>query len=120
VLSRLGLEFDPGMLDFADKDHNFGLEDPVIRGTKSITLNTGAWRSLTPVQRARIVETFGRQADKALYWEKVRACADLLLSRRWARAASMYEVVLFANVMLWLGNHDYTISGSLSLPRSIR
>lgn len=73
VLSRLGLEFDPGMLDFADKDHNFGLEDPVIRGTKSITLNTGAWRSLTPVQRARIVETFGPQADKALYWEKVAA-----------------------------------------------
>ena len=73
MLSRLGLEFDPGMLDFADKDHNFGLEDPVIRGTKSISLNSGAWRSLTLDQQARIVETFGPRADEALYWEKVAA-----------------------------------------------
>ncbi len=73
VLDRLGLEFDPGMLEFADKDHNFGLEDPVIRGTKSISLNSGAWRSLTLDQQARIVETFGPRADEALYWEKVAA-----------------------------------------------
>ncbi len=73
VLGRVGLEFDPEMLDFADKDHNFGLEDPVIRGTKSIARNSGAWRSLTTAQQARIVETFGPQADEALYWEKVAA-----------------------------------------------
>lgn len=71
TLARLGLEFDPGMLDFADKDHNFGLEDPVIRGTKSIALNAGAWRSLTTAQQARIVETFGPQANETLYWAKV-------------------------------------------------
>ena len=73
VLGRVGLEFDPEMLDFADKDHNFGLEDPVIRGTKSIARNSGAWRSMTTAQQARIVETFGPQADEALYWEKVAA-----------------------------------------------
>ncbi len=73
MLSRLGLEFDPGMLDFADKDHNFGLEDPVIRGTKSIALNSGAWRSLGPAQQARIVETFGRQAKEQRYWTEQAA-----------------------------------------------
>ena len=73
VLGRLGLEFDPEMLDFADKDHNFGLEDPVVRGTQSITRNSGAWRSLTAAQQARIVETFGPQADESLYWEKAAA-----------------------------------------------
>ena len=73
VLGRLGLEFDPGMLDFANKDHNFGLEDPVIRGTKSVVRNSGAWRSLTAAQQARIVETFGVQADQGAYWAKVAA-----------------------------------------------
>ena len=73
VLGQLGLEFDPGMLDFADKDHNYGLEDPVIRGTKSITRNSGAWRSLSSAQQARIIETFGPQADEALYWDKEAA-----------------------------------------------
>lgn len=69
ALVRLGCEFDPEMLDFADKDHNFGLEDPVIRGTKSIALNSGAWRSLTAAQQARIVEVFGPQADETVYWD---------------------------------------------------
>lgn len=73
TLGKIGVEFDPGMLDFADKDHNFGLEDPVIRGTKSIALNAGAWRSLTPAQQARIVEVFGPQADETLFWEKAAA-----------------------------------------------
>ncbi len=68
VLERLGLKFDPGMLEFADKDHNFGLEDPVVRGTKAITLNTGAWRSLSQAQQARIVETFGARAGETAFW----------------------------------------------------
>ncbi|HEX4849128.1 MAG TPA: hypothetical protein VFV30_13370, partial [Novosphingobium sp.] len=59
----LGLEFDPAMLDFADKDHNFGLEDPVVRGTRTITANSGAWRGLEPAQQARIRETFGDWAE---------------------------------------------------------
>ena len=73
ALDQLGLQFDPEMLNFSDKNHNFGLEGPVIRGTKSITLNAGAWRSLAPAQQARIVEIFGPQADKALYWDEVAA-----------------------------------------------
>lgn len=68
TLGRLGLDFDPEMLDFADKDHNFGLEDPVVRGTRAITLNTGAWRSLSEAQQARIIETFGSRAGEFAYW----------------------------------------------------
>jgi hypothetical protein len=73
VLGRMGLEFDPGMLDFADGDHNFGLEDPVIRGTKSIALNSGAWRSLDPAQQARIDQTFGGHAQEQRYWTEQAA-----------------------------------------------
>ncbi len=68
TLARLGLEFDPGMLDFGDKDHNFGLEDPVVRGTRTISLNSGGWRSLTTAQQNRIVETFGPNAQKPFFW----------------------------------------------------
>lgn len=59
----IGLEFEPAMLDFADKDHNFGLEDPVVRGTRTIMANSGAWRGLEPAQQARIRETFGDWAE---------------------------------------------------------
>ena len=68
TLARLGLEFGPGMLDFGDKDHNFGLEDPVVRGTRTISLNSGGWRSLTTAQQNRIVETFGPNAQKPFFW----------------------------------------------------
>lgn len=73
ALGKLELEFDPGMLDFAAKDHNFGLEDPVIRGTKSIALASGAWRSLIAAQQARIVETFGQRANGTQYWAEAAA-----------------------------------------------
>lgn len=69
ALSRLGLPFDPEMLDFAAKDHNFGLEDPVVRGTRSIRLRAGAWRSLTETQQARIVEVFGPHVQHDGYWQ---------------------------------------------------
>lgn len=68
VLGRLGLEYRAEMLDFATKDHNFGLEDPVIRGTRTISLNAGAWRSLTEAQQARIFEVFGEKARDDSYW----------------------------------------------------
>jgi Sulfotransferase family len=68
TMERLGLDFDPGMLDFGGKDHNFGLEDPVVRGTRSISLNSGAWRSLAEQQQDRIVETFGPRALDRFFW----------------------------------------------------
>lgn len=68
TLGWLGMRFDPGMLDFADKEHNFGLEDPVIRGTRSISASAGAWLSLTKAQQKRIIEVFGEDIRKRAYW----------------------------------------------------
>lgn len=68
ALESMGLQFESGMLDFADKDHNYGLEDPVVRGTRTIAANSGAWRSLTETQRTRIVETFGSRIFEPSYW----------------------------------------------------
>jgi len=69
TLSHLGLPFDPAMLRFADHDHNFGMEDPVIRGMRTITPRHGDWRSLSPAQQTRITETFGPGVEAERYWE---------------------------------------------------
>lgn len=45
VLEFLGEKWDPRILKFSDLEHNFGLEDPVIRGTKGIVPSHGAWHS---------------------------------------------------------------------------
>lgn len=68
VMAKIGLTFHPEMLNFAEKDHNFGLEDPVIRGTKAISVKSGAWRSLEAGQRQRILETFGDRIAANPYW----------------------------------------------------
>lgn len=67
-MAKIGLEYDPEMLNFADKDHNFGLEDPVIRGTRKIDAKTGAWRSLDQNQQDRIAEVFGPRVNAQSYW----------------------------------------------------
>lgn len=69
ALASLGLQFEPGMLDFADKDHNFGLEDPVVRGTRTIAANSGAWHSLNETQRTRVIEVFGDRVLEPDYWQ---------------------------------------------------
>jgi hypothetical protein len=68
ALGELGLQFEPAMLDFAAQDHNYGLEDPVIRGTRAIAASSGAWRSLNAAQQNRIAATFGAQVFEASYW----------------------------------------------------
>jgi hypothetical protein len=73
TLNKLSLQFEPKMLDFAAKDHNFGLEDPVVRGTRSITANSGGWLSLNEAQRARVIETFGVRALQSSYWTEQAA-----------------------------------------------
>lgn len=45
ALAALGLKWHPDMLEFGQKKHNFGLEDPVLRGQRDIVPSHGAWRS---------------------------------------------------------------------------
>lgn len=68
ALEPMRLGFHPDMLRFAAQDHNFGLEDPVIRGTRTIAARSGAWRSLTSAQQDRIAAVFGPQVEDARYW----------------------------------------------------
>lgn len=72
ALARLGLPFDPGMLNFAGKPHNFGQEDPVVRGTSGITRQSGAWRSLSAARQQRLVEVFGPRIPADSYWSGCR------------------------------------------------
>lgn len=68
AMAKIGLRFHPAMLRFAEQDHNFGMEDPVIRGTRAITPRHGDWLSLNPMQQARIREVFGPAVDRPDYW----------------------------------------------------
>ncbi|MFP5395504.1 MAG: sulfotransferase family protein [Alphaproteobacteria bacterium] len=72
VLARamvgLGLQFHPAMLRFADHHHNFGVEDPVVRGTRRIAPRHGDWRSLGEDQKARVIEFFGTAVERMDFW----------------------------------------------------
>lgn len=75
TLARLGLPFDPGMLDFACRDHNFGQEDPVVRGTTEIRRQSGAWRSLSGTQQQRLAAVFGPRVCSENYWSAAHPAA---------------------------------------------
>ncbi len=68
AMAKIGIAYDPEMLAFGDKNHNYGLEDPVVRGKKSVEISTGAWHSWTEAQKARAVELFGERAIDETYW----------------------------------------------------
>jgi len=51
-MTAIGLAFHPQMLAFGEAHHNFGLEDPVIRGQLEIVYSGGAWRSWNKQQQA--------------------------------------------------------------------
>ena len=73
ALERLGLSFHSDMLRFADQAHNFGMEDPVIRGTRTIAARSGAWRSLSDDQQTRIAAMFGPEVEDPAYWPVAQA-----------------------------------------------
>ena len=68
ALEKIGLDYHPAMLEFGSKQHNFGLEDPVIRGNLEIKPSAGAWRSWKDGMRARAAEVFGKRALEDDYW----------------------------------------------------
>lgn len=56
ALAHLGIEWHRDMLDFGAKEHNFGTEDPIVRGQKSIRISSGAWKSWSEAERKRSLE----------------------------------------------------------------
>lgn len=69
ALDQIGLAYDPAMLDFADRQHNYGLEDPVIHGQPKIKESSGAWRSWNSSQMERAIAIFGPRAREDIYWD---------------------------------------------------
>lgn len=68
AMSKLGLSYHPEMLEFASKSHNYGLEDPVVRGKKTVEASAGAWQSLTSGQREQLAQAFGQKVKEDAYW----------------------------------------------------
>lgn len=68
TMRRIDLRFDPEMLNFADKNHNYGLEDPVVRGKKTVEASAGAWHGWSDAQKERAREVFGDRALTPVYW----------------------------------------------------
>lgn len=56
ALAYLGFEWHEDMLDFGSKEHNFGTEDPVVRGQKAIRASSGAWKSWSRADQDRARE----------------------------------------------------------------
>lgn len=53
ALSHLGLSFHPDMLTFGERtDHNFGTEDPVLRGQRKLVLSEGGWTRWSEERKA--------------------------------------------------------------------
>lgn len=70
AMTQIGLEYDPEMLRFGEKSHNYGLEDPVVRGKTTIEASSGYWKSLTPEQQGRLVDVFGPELHSDWYWNE--------------------------------------------------
>jgi len=56
AMAKLGLSYHPEMLNFGSNNHNWGMEDPVIRGKKTIEISERAWTSWSKAERARAKE----------------------------------------------------------------
>jgi hypothetical protein len=69
VCDFLSVPFEDEMIDFSSKNHNYGLEDPVIRGTSKIIPSHGAWKSLNLEQKDLCKEIFGEEIFELNYWK---------------------------------------------------
>ena len=68
ALKKLSLQYSEEMLRFSEKKHNFGTEDPVVRGKTSVTLSSGSWKELSPDKLQRLRTVFGDDIDQEDYW----------------------------------------------------
>jgi len=44
VFTEVGEDWDPGVLEFNKKSHGYGLEDPIVAGTRKFHKNFGNWK----------------------------------------------------------------------------
>lgn len=75
VCNFLGHNFSDEMLRFGDHSHNYGLEDPVVRGKSHIAGSHGAWRDWPPERIQRLQATFGPAFERRDYWSAAAAPA---------------------------------------------
>lgn len=67
VLSFLGEEWDSRVLDYHKHDHNYGVEDPVVRGAVGFIENFGNWKALEPEQQAVFRRILGNHVARLEY-----------------------------------------------------
>ena len=67
VLSFLREDWDPDMLKFSEKPHNFGIEDLIVRSSQSFEPSTGKWRAWTPKQIAEARDRLAKSASALGY-----------------------------------------------------
>jgi len=54
VLKFLNEEFDAAMLRFNEAQHNFGTEDPMVRGSSTFRRSTRHWKTLPVEEQAKL------------------------------------------------------------------
>jgi hypothetical protein len=70
LFSFLNLPWEDAVLSFHSQAHNFGTEDPIVRGTRRIVPgNHGNWRALDDRQIAYLREHLGETAQRLGYSE---------------------------------------------------
>jgi hypothetical protein len=67
VFSFLGEVWEPSVLDYHVHDHNFGTEDPIVRGASGFVRNFGNWRRLEKEQLDVIRNIAGDTAESLGY-----------------------------------------------------
>jgi hypothetical protein len=66
-MAAVGEKFDPKMLRHDEGRHNFGTEDPVIRGTKGFQPSHGNWTAWSDGKIAKATDYLGRIASQLGY-----------------------------------------------------
>lgn len=67
VLAFLGEDFDEAMLRFNETQHNFGTEDPMVRGSSTFRRSSGHWKTLPAEEQAKLATVLGGVIAKLGY-----------------------------------------------------
>ncbi|HEX4738354.1 MAG TPA: sulfotransferase [Allosphingosinicella sp.] len=81
-LERVGFDYDPEMLNFGSKSHNFGIEDSIVRGLSSIRPMERAWESWDDRQKEIASQAFGPRIFEEDYWAEPDRAAHARLESR--------------------------------------